>query len=180
MDIYFEESVAGERGLREQLTYGACWAGIVLMVLIAIFSAVNIVGFDAERIAINWMDLIALVIAVGVAALLYFVKDKVYREYDYILWNSELEICAVYNRKRRKKVATIQLNQVIAWGPVAAMTKQMYNVKRQNWCVHEDKAWCLVCSGEDGKRAALLEFTDEMCAQLRMTDRSLRASEVKP
>ena len=179
MDIYFEQSAAGDRGPREQIKYGACWVGIVLFAIMAIFSAANIVGFDAESIAISWQSAILMVITAALAVLIYFAKDKVYREYDYILWNSELEICAVYNRKRRKKIATIQLKQVVAWGPVAAMTKQMHNAKRENWYAHEDKAWCLLCAGEDGKKAVLVEFNDEMCAQLRMADRTLRTKEVK-
>ena len=180
MDNYFEQSVAGDRGPREQLKYAACWAGIVLLVLTAMISALNILGVDSERVFINWMNVIVLVAAIALAVILYRAKDKVYREYDYILWNSELEVCVVFNRKRRKKVATIQLGHVHAWGPVGAMEKQMYGAKRHSWCAHMDKAWCMVYSGEGGKAAALMEFNDEMCGELRATSRAMRDCEVKP
>ena len=180
MDNYFEQSVAGKRGAREQFAYAACWAGVVLMALVAMFSAVNILGIDSERIVINWTRVIVLVVTVALAVLLYFRKDRIYLEYDYTLWNSELEVCAVYNRKRRKKVATIQLGHVNAWGPIGAMTKQMHNAKRHNWYVNESASCCLVFSGDSGKEAAILELSEEMCAEIRATNRAMRMSEVKP
>ena len=179
MDNYFEQSVVGERGTREQFLYMLCWAGIVVLGLIALSSVVNVIGISEESIAINWGSLILLLVSAGLVFLLYRQKDKVYCEYDYILWNSELEICAVYNRKRRKKVATIPLNKLKAWGPAGALANRMHNVKPANWCVHRDAAWCLLYPAEDGDRAALLELSEEMCAQLRASDSHVRLAEVK-
>ena len=179
MDNYFEQSVAGKREFREQLLYAACCAGLVVLVLVALVSATNIVGIDAESIAINWGSLIALVVSVALAVVLFRQKDKVYCEYDYILWNSELEICAVYNRKRRKKVATISLNRVTAWGPALKLANRMRNAKKLNWCPHEEAAWCLIYTEEDGTKAAMLELSEEMCAQLRLSGSAMRSAEVR-
>ena len=52
--------------------------------------------------------------------------------------------------------------------------------KRHNWYAHEAAAWCMVYSGEGSKAAALVEFNDEMCDQLRATSRAIRDCEVKP
>ena len=179
MDNYFEQSVAGERGPREQLTYGICWVGIVLLALVAMFNATNIVGIDGDGVAFNWMSVIALIVSAALAVLLFRQKDKVYCEYDYILWNSELEICAVYNRKRRKKVETIPLNRVTAWGPAAALANQMHGAKKCVWCPRMERAWCLIYAGEDGTKAAMLELSEEMCAQLRVAGGAVRRAEVR-
>ena len=179
MDNYFEQSVIGERGPREQLKYAACWAGIALLALVAMFSALNVLGVEGERVVINWFDVVILVISAAMAVLIFLMKDRVYREYDYILWNSEFEICVIYNRKRRKKVAAIQLGQVSAWGPAGALEKQMHAAKRHSWCANTGAAWGLVYSGEGGKEAALLELSEEMRTQLRATGRAMRDCEVK-
>ena len=179
MDNYYEQSAIGERGPRERLKYAACCAGSALLALNALFCALRILGFDGERAVINWPAVVVLLASAALAVLIFLMKDKVYREYDYILWNSELEICVIYNRKRRKKAATIQLGQVSAWGPAGAMEKQLHAAKRHNWCVHMDAAWCLVYSGEGGREAALLELSEEMCAQLRASGRAMRDCEVK-
>ena len=179
MDNYFEQSAIGERGPRERLKYGACWAGVVLLAMIAIFSALHIIGFDGESVVVNWFDVAVLLASAALAVLIFLMKERIYREYDYILWNSELEICVIYNRKRRKKAGTIQLGQVSAWGPAKLMEKQMHDARRRNWCARADAAWCLTYSGDGGKEAALLELSDEMCAQLRATGRAMRDCEVK-
>ena len=179
MDNYFEQSAAGERGPREQLLYGICWAGVVVLALMALSAATSIVLIGEEGISINWGSAVMLAVSVVLGIVLYRQTDKVYREYDYILWNSELEICAIYNRKRRKKVATIPLNRVTAWGPAAALENRMHNAKKANWCPHEEAAWCLLYSGEDGTKAVLLELSEEMRAQLRTTSSAMRSAEVR-
>ena len=179
MDNYFEQNVAGERGPREQLKYGACWAGIVLLALVALVSLTGIVALGEDSISINWGSVIAVVVSAALAVLLFLNKDKVYREYDYILWNSELEVCEIYNLKRRKKVCTIPLSRVTAWGPAAALENRMHNAKKSSWCVHEDAAWCLIYPGEDGNKAVLLELSEDMRAQLRATSSAMRSAEVR-
>ena len=179
MDNYFEQSAIGERGPGERLKYAACWAGVVILALIALFSALHILGFDGDRVVINWLEVGMLVASAALAVLIFLMKDRVYREYDYILWNSELEICVIYNRKRRKKVGTIPLGHVTAWGPAAALANRMQNAKKSNWCPHEEAAWCLIYSEQDGTKAALLELSQEMCAQLRSSGSAMRSAEVR-
>ena len=179
MDNYFEQSAIGEHGPHERLKYAVCWAGVVLLAMIAIFSALNILAFDGESVAVNWFGVAVLLASAALAVLLFLAKERVYREYDYILWNSELEICVIYNRKRRKKLGTIQLGQVSAWGPSGRMEKQMHSARRHNWYVHAGAAWCMVYSGEGGREAALMEFSEEMCDQLRAMGRTMRECEVK-
>ena len=179
MDNYFEQSVAGNRGSREQLLYSLCWLGIVVLALIVLFSATNVIRIGEEGINMNWGGLIILAAAAALAVLLIRSKDKVYREYDYILWNSELEVCVIYNRKRRKKVATIPLGHVTAWGPAAALENRMHNAKKNDWCLHAEAAWCLIYSEQDGTKAALLELSTEMCAQLRTSSSAMRSAEVR-
>ena len=177
---YFEESVAGERGSREQMMYALCWAGVVVLALIALVSAVNVILFTQESIRINWINVVILLVAGGLAVLLYRQKDKVYCEYDYALWNSEIEVAAVYNRKRRKKLGTVPLNKVTAWGPANVMAGRMHDVKPRNWAAHADRAWCLLYADESGKHAVLMELSEEMRAEMYAANRSLRLSEVKP
>ena len=179
MDNYFEQSVAGERGSRERFLYGICGVAGVLLALVALFAATNVVRMGEDGIAVSWPSLVLLVVAGALAALAFLSRDKVYCDYDYILWNSEFEVCAVYNRKSRKKIGTIPLNKVMAWGPASAMAKQMHGMKPHKWCAHEDRAWCVVYPGEAGKEAALVELSEEMVSQMRMTERTLRGVEVQ-
>lgn len=180
MDNYYEQNVAGERGLKEQLLYSLCWAGVIALGVLAMFFALNIMTIREDALAVNWLSVGLTLVGVAGAILLYRFKGNVYKEYDYILWNGEFEICAVYNRERRKKLTTIQLDKVAAWGPVDAMARHMHNVQAQDFCVHKDKAWCLVYAAEGGKKAALLELTNETCAQIRAVGNALRMAEVKP
>ena len=179
MDNYFEQSVSGERGPREQFLYGLCSAAGIVLAIAALFALTGVVSIGEESFRVNWINIGIVVAAGALAALAFLSRDKVYCDYDYILWNSELEVCAVYNRKRRKKTGTIPLNRVSAWGPAGAMANRVNNVKKQKWCVREDKAWCLVYPGEGGTQAVLLELSEEMLAQMRMTERNLRNTEVR-
>lgn len=180
MDHFFEESVAGDRGPSEQIKYAIYWAGFVVLLLVALSSAVNIVSFNPESISVNWLSLIFLLISGGLAVLVYRMKDTVYKEYDYVLWNSELEVTAVYNLKRRKKLGTVPLNKVTALGPANVVAGRLRDLKPRNWAAHADKAWCLVYADESGKQAVLLEISDEMRAEMYAANRNLRLSEVKP
>lgn len=180
MDNYYEQNVAGERGMKEQLLYSLCWAGVIALALLAMFFALNIMTVREDALSVNWLSVGLTLAGAALAILLYRVKGNVYKEYDYILWNGEFEVCAVYNRERRKKLATIQLDKLVAWGPVDAMARHMHNVQAQNFCVHKEAAWCLVYATEGGKRAALLELTDDTCAQIRAVGSGVRMAEVKP
>lgn len=180
MDNYYEQNVAGERGAKQQLLYSLCWLGVVLMGMIALFFAVNIIRITEDALSVSWLSVIVTLAAAALAVLAYRFKDNVYKEYDYILWNGELEICAVYNRSRRKKLTTIQLGKLAAWGPADAMARHMHGVKVQNYCVHSDAGWCLVYGSESGKQAALLELTEETCGQIRALGSQVRMAEVKP
>ena len=180
MDNYFEQSVSGNRGMKEQLLYAACWAGVIVLALVALVSATSIVAIGEDSMHVNWPAIVAVVVCAAAAIALYRVKDRVYQEFDYILWNSEFEVSAVYNRIRRKKVGTIQLGKVSAWGPAEAMAAQMHGAKKNVWCVRPGEAWCVVYMSDSGKEAALLELSDEMRAQFRSVSSALRLAEVKP
>lgn len=180
MDNYYEQNVAGERGPREQLLYGGGWAVAVMLGLFALISAMSIVRPSGDGMSISWMNIGMTLVCAALAFLCYRFKDNVYREFDYILWNSELEVCGVYNRRRRKKLGTIPLGKLVAWGPAGAMAGPMHGAKKLNWCVHPDRAWCVVYTGDTGKEAALLELSDEMCKQIRAIGRAARDAEVKP
>ncbi len=180
MDNYFEQNVAGERGPREQILYGGCWAAMVLLGLFALISAVNILQISESGMRISWINVILTLVGGALTFLCYRVKDAVYREFDYILWNSELEVCGVYNRRRRKKLGTIPLGKLTAWGPADAMAGPMHGARKRNWFVHADRAWCVVYPGDSGKEAAMLELSEEMCKQIRAIGRAVRDAEVKP
>ena len=179
MDVYFEQSVAGDRGSREQLLYSLHLAGIAALALIALVSLTNIFGYVGEDVGFNWGALAILVAAAALMAVLIRRKDMVYREYDYILWNSELEVSVIYNRKRRKKLATIHLGQVTAWGPAPALANRMQGAAKSDWCPHAEAAWCLIYSEQNGTKAVLLELNEGMCAQLRSSSSAMRSAEVR-
>ena len=180
MDNYFEQNVTGPRGAQERLMYMLCWVGIVVFGVVVLFSAANIFSADPENPGIHWQMIPIAVVAAAVTVLLYRSKDKVFCEYDYILWNSEIEVHAVYNLSSRKKLSVIPLDRVTAWGPASAMERQMNGAKKHVWYVRKDGAWCLIYPGDHGTEAALLELSDEMRAQLRTTVPVLRSLEVKP
>lgn len=180
MDNYFEQSVAGDRGPRERLAYGISWAAVVMLGLAAFFFATNLVLLVPAGGGFNWVSLILMVVCIALAAVIYRMKDSVYREYDYILWNGELEVHVVYNHRRRKKLTTIQLGKVTAWGPVPAMENRMGNARKRFWCIHPMASCCLIYPGEKEQTAAFVELSDEMCKQIRSVARSLRDAEVKP
>lgn len=179
MDSYLECSVAGERGPREHLSYAIHWAAVVVLGLASMFFATGVL-MPSEGGGINWPGVALMVICAALAVLIYLRKDNVYREYDYLLWNGELEIYVVYNRRRRKKMGTIPLDKVSAWGPAAAMEGRCARLRKHAWCVHPDRAWGLIYPASNGSEAALLELSDEMAAQIRAAGRELRDAEVKP
>lgn len=180
MDNYFEQSVAGDRGPRERLAYGISWAAVVMLALAAFFFAANLVLLVPTNGGFNWLALVLMVVCAALAFVIFRMKDGVYREYDYILWNGELEIHIVYNHRRRKKLTTIQLGKVTAWGPVPAMESRMGDARKRFWCIRPMRSYCLIYPGESEKTAAFVELSSEMCAQIRNVGRSLREAEVKP
>lgn len=170
--IYIEQSVSNDQTARVGIAYILCCVLIVILMIAVLISAPNIIGSDPDVLTINWMNVVYVAVSLALAAVLFVRKDYLRVEYDYILYDDVLEIYGILNRRRRKKLASISLEQVTRCGPAASAMPKNDEVKVHKWYLQEDKGLHCICyKEENGQHAALLELNDEFALQLRRSRR---------
>lgn len=91
-------------------------------------------------------------------------------EYDYSLRDGELEICGIMNRRRRKRLAIIDVQRVLQAGsikrPDAVPVSGGGGFKMHKWYVNTG-LYYIVYMEEHARHCALLELNDEMAAGIR-------------
>lgn len=171
MDVYAEQSVNGEIDVRKRALYALCWALICALVLAAVMTGAGIVSPSAQKLEIRWLNVLLTVLYVGAAILIFRQKDWLCVEYDYILRSGALEISGILNRKRRRGLARIPLEQIRLVAPAcaaeAAAMLQAPKLKRHAWHIRPEGLWLIAYGQGSESHAAILELNDAMLASLR-------------
>lgn len=163
MEQYYEQSVAAEFTPCKRIVYLLCWCMMILCLLLAVVFASFILPDDAARNGISWIAA-AVSVAMIVAALCVFrYKDHLRMEYDYIYKDQNLEVYGILNRRRRKKLLSLDINRILSAGSVNAMSQMP---KTYKW--NAQGGSCCLCYMEGNvRRGALLDLDDNFIAILR-------------
>lgn len=171
MEKYYEQSVARPGSAKTGLAYGLCWMLIVALMIIALLFASSALPESAgNALEVNWLSVLGLALCLVLAGILYVRKDYLRMEFDYILHDGVLEISGVMNRRRRKKLARIDLNRVLQAGAVpeggSAALGPDKSIRRHKWYACECRHY-LLYKEESIRHAALLELDAQLCELVR-------------
>ena len=170
MEHFFEQSVAEGKSLKKSLLYALCCLGIAVFLIAALICAANVFGRDPSAFVVNWWSVVGLAIGLVASGTLFMCKDHLRMEYDYIYRDGMLEICGVLNRRRRKRLATIDLQRVTEAGPatsdaLAAMVRSG-KARLHRWYGTQCRYY-LIYMEENVRHAALLELDEQLAALIR-------------
>lgn len=125
---------------------------------------------EANVFSINWFRLIVLAAALAISAFLFVRKDYLRMEYDYILQGNVLTICAIMNRRRRKRLLSLKLSDVLQAGAASESTfaalQGSSSVRRHKWyasACHHYIAYTQDCI----RHVALLELDETLLHLIR-------------
>lgn len=176
MDAYLEQSVSGKRSAQGTALYGLCWTGCILLALAGVMFAANTLGNDPAALEIKWLNVLMTVLCLVPAAVLFRWKDHLRTEYDYILRGDALEISAILNARRRRRLAVIPMEKIIQCGFASGShwekAKRQPGIRICRWFIHGDANLAYLCYMEENiRRIALLELGDEMISSIRRSKR---------
>ena len=165
MDNFKEEIVVARHMGLLGLAYYVLWALMIICALIGIMM-VNIV-LNTIAQGFSWTSLIAALIFVAIAVLIWFKKDNLRVEYEYTFTNGILDVSKVLNNSKRKYLAEITLKTVESAGSVKCPAFNRFvndrNIKKHNWFLNRDADLIYLYFTKNGvKRLAILEPSAEM------------------
>jgi len=172
MENYIEQCVSGPRSTGKKVLYNLCWCATVLLVVLAIFFATGIVGSNPAVLEIKWANVILMLVCLAAAFVCFRRKDALRMEYDYFLGDGVIEISAVLNASRRKKLEEIPLSKVAQMGMLVgsaeAKTMQAQKIENHRWFLNQDaRIYYLIYTKGSIRHMALLELNDEMITAIR-------------
>lgn len=172
---YYEQAVAGNGNKKSGLCYALCWAAVVLLMLFALIFGANTIVPDPDKLTIHWPSAFIMSICLALAAFVFMRKDYLRLEYDYILQDDVLEIYAILNRRRRKKLAALSMEQVYSISICSADSKTPKAAKEHRWFLDPGKTlYCVHYKAAGIDHAAKLELDDKLAILLK-TNKRLRA-----
>lgn len=166
MEIYMEQTVSKERTIVARVLYGLAWALVILFVLMGLYFAANVLAaFDGGGLAIRWPSVIGCVLTLAAAVLIWWFKDGLYMEYDYLINENRLEVTQIMNNRRRKQCLTLELGRIQECG---AFRVQKPGMKIEKLYLDPNAALSYICYEEKGeRRMALLQLNEDMIASLK-------------
>lgn len=170
MEHFFEQSVAEGKSLKKSLLYALCCLGIAVFLIVALICAANVFGRDPSAFVVKWKSVVGLAVSLVASGALFMLKDHLRMEYDYIYRDGILEISGVLNRRRRKRLVTIDLQRVTEAGPatgdaLAAMARSG-KARLHRWYGTQCRYY-LIYMEENVRHAALLELDEQLAALIR-------------
>lgn len=166
MEQYYEQNVADKRSAKSDVLYALCLLLMGILILAGLLFAANVLETNPDSAGINWLCLLGLAVSLTGAGALFRGKDYLRMEFDYIYHHGALEICAVLNRKRRKQLASIDLQRVQQAGTGKSMPAQHGNLKTHKWFADTCCNYIVYMDG-DVRHAALLEMNEEIISIIR-------------
>lgn len=165
MEIYYEQSVVGESRNKHSVLYAIFWSITVVFAVLAMICGANVLGNDPEVFSVNPPSAVGFVLCLAVALCAFFRKDHLRKEYDYILRGDVLEIFAILNHRRRKKLASLHLNQVHAVGMASsarcASLRKQRGLRLHAWSVRPGTHYVYYIE-DNVRHMALLELDDQI------------------
>ena len=164
----FMEQVASKRNTGAQtLMIVFTWAVIIISGIYGLMLFTQITYAFQDSVTAGIVQIVATVIFVGIAVLLYLYKDRLRTEYEYTFTNGTLDFAAVYNNRKRKALGTMNLKNIKACGKVSSGSFNRYinaqGIKRSNWFVNrEADLFYIYFEKDSAKRIIIMEPNEEM------------------
>lgn len=168
MDTYFEQTVTAPPRAGTKAAMAAAWLLLIVLGIAAVVCLTSTVSVTEESgLKFNVYALIGLAASVALGVLVYRSKDRLNTEYDYIISGDTLEVCGIYAEKRRKKLLTVDLREISAFGSVNDNSYRAENarpgIKKRSYVLNEDASASYICFRKENERIlATLELNDEL------------------
>lgn len=166
MDRFTEQVVIKQKRTMNEILYMLALLLMVVSGLVA-FMLLQVIfrGF-------NIYILLMLLLSGGVAALLYFYRDRLRTEYEYTFTNGDLDFAMVFNNNKRKTLGSLKVRNVTAFGKVSGNDFKRYitmpGVKKNNWFLNrEAELYYFYFEKEDKKRIIVLEPNEEVVSYIK-------------
>ena len=175
MDNFLEEVATRRNRTVETIMY------MMANVLMVVFAALAFMYFMSLQGAITQGASLAeillgvalpLVLTGGLAALLFFYRDRFRTEYEYTFTNGQMDFAQVFNNKKRKNLGTMNIKNVEACGLVASGSFNRYinmqGIKRTNWFLNREANLLYFYFQKEGqKRIIIIEPSEEMIGLIK-------------
>lgn len=175
MDTYIEQTVTAPPRASAKVAKIAAWALLAVLAGVAIFSLSSVLSVNEENgLKFNFVALIILAASVVLGFFVYRSKDKLDTEYDYILSGDTLEVCGIYSEKRRKKLLSLNLSEISAFGSTQDNAfrgeSARPGVKKRDFVLNEGAQASYICyANKNAREIAILELNDEMRSAIEKT-----------
>jgi len=166
IDRFMEEVVVKHRrGLQEMVYY----ISFVLMVICALYAMYMVSWLLVQ---FDMFALVTTVVVAGLAACMYFFRDRLRTEYEYTFTNGILDFAQVFDNKKRKNLGGILCNKVEAFGKVRGSAFQRYatmrDVKHMRWFLNREAELYYFYFQKDGnKRLIVFEPSEKLVEYIR-------------
>ena len=167
MDRFLEEVVSKRNRMLDEIMY---YLSLVLMVFFGFFGLMNLMslpygGFNVPNIVIT-------VLFVGMAAYLFFFRDKLRTEYEYTFTNGSMDFAMVFNNKKRKSLGSLNVAKVDAFGKVQSGSFRRHtagnDIKHLRWFLNRDSELYYIAFSKEGKKSVIVfEPSEEMVGYIK-------------
>lgn len=166
MDHVTEQAVAKQNKMLNEVLYIAAMIMMIFSGIVAFF-LLQMVMF-----AFDWGTLIFLLLEVGIAVGLFFMRDRLRVEYEYSFINGSLDFAMIFNNKKRKNLGALNVRTVDSFGPVNSDSFRRYvatpGVKVSNWFLNRgSELYFFYFQKEGNKRLIVLEPNDVLVEYIR-------------
>ena len=167
MDQFMEQVATKRNSGMQSIMIGFAWVVMVITGVYGMLLFTQITYAFAESTTAGIVQIIASVIFLGTAVLIWLFKDRLRTEYEYTFTNGTLDFAAVYNNNKRKALGTMNLKNIKACGKVSSGSFNRYinmpGVKRSNWFVNrEADLFYIYFEKDNNKRIIIMEPNEEM------------------
>ena len=167
MDQFLEQVASKRNSGIQSLSIAFAWAVMVITGLYGLLLFTQITYAFSESVTAGIVQIVATLIFIGAAVLIFLFKDRLRTEYEYTFTNGTLDFAAVYNNVKRKALGTMNLKNIKACGKVASGSFNRYinlpGIKRSNWFANrEADLFYIYFEKENMKRIIIREPNEEM------------------
>ena len=167
MDQFLEQVASKRSSGAQSLSIALAWAVMIITGLYGLLLFTQITYAFAESVTAGIIQIVAAVIFLGTAVLIFLFKDRLRTEYEYTFTNGTLDFAAVYNNNKRKALGTMNLKNIKACGKVASGSFNRYinmqGLKRSNWFANrEADLFYIYFEKDSAKRIIIMEPNEEM------------------
>ena len=167
MDQFLEQVATKRSSGIQSLMIAFSWVVMGISAIYGMLLFSQITFAFAESTTAGIVQIVASVVFLGSAVLIWLFKDRLRTEYEYTFTNGTLDFAAVYNNNKRKALGTMNLKNIKACGKVASGSFNRYinmqGLKRSNWFVNrEADLFYIYFEKDNSKRIIIMEPNEEM------------------